>query len=168
MSNVANPSRFANEGSDKGQGKDVGNMASAVTEKASEAGTFLADKANEAGKYVADSAKTIASTAMSSAGDAASYVGHRADDARSAVGSTMKSAADSLRSAAPQESGMMHDAAGSVAATLESAGKYIEEQGFEAMAEDVTNAIRRNPIPAVCIAAGLGFLLARACTSSRA
>ena len=167
MSNVANPSRPMNEGSDKGQDKNAASMAAAVTEKANEAGTFLADKANEAGKYVADSAKNVASSAMHSANDAASYVGHRADDARSVVGSSIKSAADSLRSAAPQESGMMHDAAGSVAATLESAGKYIEEQGFDAMAEDVTNAIRRNPIPAVCIAAGIGFLLARACTSSR-
>lgn len=164
MSNVANPSRPANEG----QENSASNVAAAVNEKAAEAGNFLADKANEAGKYVAENAKNMASSAMHSAESAASYVGHRADDARCAVGSSIKSAADSLRSAAPQENGMMHDAAGSVAATLENAGKYIEEQGFDAMAEDVTNAIRRNPIPAVCIAAGIGFLLARACTSSRA
>jgi ElaB/YqjD/DUF883 family membrane-anchored ribosome-binding protein len=62
---------------------------------------------------------------------------------------------------------MMHTAADSFASGLETAGKYLEEQDFSHMAEDMTNLIRRNPIPAVCIAAGIGFLLARACTSSR-
>lgn len=161
MSNVANPSREQNDANTSG------GVASAISEKANEAGTYLADKANEAGKYVSDSAKQMASSAMDSCGSAASFVGHKADDARCAVGSSMKSAADSIRGAAPQEDGMMHSAADSFAATLESAGKYIEDQDFSAMTEDLTNVIRRNPIPAVCIAAGLGFLLARACTSSR-
>ena len=69
MSNVANPSRPMNEGSDKGQDKNAASMAAAVTEKANEAGTFLADKANEAGKYVADVFKA-------GAGLAADPVGH--------------------------------------------------------------------------------------------
>jgi hypothetical protein len=35
------------------------------------------------------------------------------------------------------------------------------------MAEDVTNLIRRNPIPALLIGIGAGFLLARAMTPRR-
>ena len=162
MSNVANPSRPANENNEN----TAGNMASAVSEKANEAGTFLADKANEAGKFVAENAKNIASSAMHSAENAASYMGQCADDTRCSVGGSIKQMGESLRSATPDDS-MMHDAAGSVASTLESAGQYISEHGFDNMAEDMTNMIRRNPIPAVCIAAGIGFLLARASTSSR-
>jgi ElaB/YqjD/DUF883 family membrane-anchored ribosome-binding protein len=162
MSNVANPSSTTPENT-----KKAGNMSDQVTEAASQAGTFLSDKAGEAGKYVADSAKSVASSAMHSAQDAASYVGKCTDDARSSVGGSFKSMADSVRSAAPQEDGMMHTAADSFASGLETAGKYLEEQDFSHMAEDMTNLIRRNPIPAVCIAAGIGFLLARACTSSR-
>jgi ElaB/YqjD/DUF883 family membrane-anchored ribosome-binding protein len=162
MSNVANPSRPANENNENNAGK----VASAVSEKANEAGTFLADKANEAGKFVAENAKNLASSAMHSAENAASYMGQCADDTRSSVGGSIKQMGESLRSAAPEDS-MMHDAAGSVASTLESAGQYISEHGFDNMAEDMTNMIRRNPIPAVCIAAGIGFLLARASTSSR-
>jgi hypothetical protein len=161
MSNVANPTR-QNEGNEN----TSGNIASAVSEKATEAGNFLADKANEAGKYVADSAKTMASSAMHSAENAASYMGQCADDTRCSVGSSMKSMADSLRSATPEDS-MIHGAAGSVASSLESAGQYIADHGFDGMAEDMTNMIRRNPIPAICIAVGIGFLLARATTSSR-
>lgn len=166
MSNVANPSHTMQD--DNTKGKDLGkDLAAAAADTANQASTYIADKANEAGKYVAEGAKSLASNAMHSAEDAACYVGKAADDARSSTGSAIKSMGESVRSAAPQENGMMHDAAGSFAATLESAGKYIEEQDFSHMAEDVTNVIRRNPIPAVCIAAGIGFLLAKACTSSR-
>jgi len=35
------------------------------------------------------------------------------------------------------------------------------------MADDVTDLIRRNPIPALFVGIGLGFLLARLTTSSR-
>jgi hypothetical protein len=48
-----------------------------------------------------------------------------------------------------------------VASALDSSGRYLEEQGLSGMAEDVTNLIRRNPIPAMLIGVGLGFLLAR-------
>lgn len=162
MSNVANPSRPSNENNEN----TSGNFASAVSDKANEAGTYLADKANEAGKFVADSAKSMASSARHSAENAASYMGQCADDARCSVGGSMKSMGESLRSATPEDS-MMHGAAGSVASSLESAGQYISDHGFDGMAEDMTNMIRRNPIPAICIAAGIGFLLARATTSSR-
>ena len=161
MSNVANPSR-QNENNEN----TAGTVAPALPDKPTAAGTFLADKANEAGKFVAENAKNIASSAMHSAENAASYMGTCADDTRSSVGSSIKQMGESLRSATPEDS-MMHDAAGSVASTLETAGQYISEHGFDNMAEDMTNMIRRNPIPAVCIAAGIGFLLARASTSSR-
>lgn len=161
MSNVANPSRNRNEEN------TTGNMAAAVADQAEQAGNFLAEKANEAGKYVADTAKSAAASAMHSAENAATYVGERVGDARTTVGSGIKSAADSLRSAAPQEEGTMHDAACSVADSLENAGRYIQDHDFAAIGEDVTNVIRRNPIPSVLIAAGVGFLLAKACTSTR-
>ena len=35
------------------------------------------------------------------------------------------------------------------------------DQGFSGLAEDMTTMIRRNPIPALLIGFGLGFLLAR-------
>jgi len=146
---------------------NASNLATAVSDQAEQAGSFIAEKANEAGKYVSDMASKAATSAQHSAEKAASYVGERAGDARSAVGGGIKSMSDSLKSAAPQDDGMMHDAACSVAGSLENAGKYIQDHDFAAMGEDVTNVIKRNPIPSVLIAAGVGFLLARACTSNR-
>jgi len=167
MSNVANP--VQNQEHTHGQSKDSkekgSSFGAAVTEKAENAGNFLADKANEAGQYVSEQANKLASTAMHSAENAGQYVQHRAEDARHSVGSGIKSMGESLKSAAPD--GMMKDAACSLASSLESTGKYIDEHGINAMTEDLTNVIKRNPLPSVMIAAGIGFLFAKACTSSR-
>jgi hypothetical protein len=157
MSNVANPMQPKNE--------DHTTSGNTIAKQAENAGTFLADKANQVGQYVSEQTNKMASSALHSAENAGAYVGHRADDARHAMGTGIKSMGESLKSAAPD--GMMHDAACSLAGSLESTGRYLEDHGLTAMTEDLTNVIKRNPLPSVLIAAGIGFLLARACTPSR-
>jgi hypothetical protein len=53
-----------------------------------------------------------------------------------------------------------------VASTLEQGGRYIQEEGLSGMTDDLTNLIKKNPIPALLFGIGIGFLLARV-TSSR-
>jgi hypothetical protein len=166
MSNVANPMQAKNQDhSMPGKEKESSGMGAAVAEQAEKASSFLADKASEVGSYVSEQTSKLASTARHSAENAGSYVSHRADDARHSMGTGIKSMGESLKSAIPE--GAMHDAACSVAESLESTGKYLEEHGFSAMTEDLTNVIKRNPLPSVFIAAGIGFLMAKACTPSR-
>jgi len=115
-------------------------------------------KAQDSG--IVDKAKQAASTVADKARDVASAVGQRAEGATEAVGSGMQSLAGTIRDKAPQ-GGLLGGAASGVASALDSSGRYLEEQGLSGMAEDVTNLIRRNPIPAMLIGVGLGFLLAR-------
>jgi len=49
---------------------------------------------------------------------------------------------------------------------LESTGRYLQEEGLKGVAEDMTNLIRRNPLPAMFLGIGLGFILARAISRS--
>jgi hypothetical protein len=107
-----------------------------------------------------EKAKETASHLASQASGVAASVGHKAEDATSTLGTRMQSLAGTLRDKAPEE-GMMGKASSAVADTLESGGHYLEEQGLRGMAEDVTELIRKNPIPAVLIGVGFGFLLAR-------
>lgn len=86
-----------------------------------------------------DKAREAASNVAGSVSDAASYVGHKAEEATSKVG-----------------------------ATMESTGHYLKEEGLQHMASDVSNMIRRNPIPAMVLGIGLGYLLAQACTRRNA
>jgi hypothetical protein len=134
------------------------NNATTTTRKDTPAG--MADKAKEAASGVVEKVKDMASTAGQAVGSAATTVGHKAEDAVGSVGSGMHSLGEKIHEKAP-ESGMLGKAADAVANTLEAGGRYLEEKRISGMAEDFTNLIRRNPIPALLIGVGLGFLLAR-------
>jgi hypothetical protein len=64
------------------------------------------------------------------------------------------------------QQGVLGGAANSVADTLDSAGRYLEEEGLSGISEDMSAMIRRNPIPALLIGVGIGFLLGRSMASS--
>jgi ElaB/YqjD/DUF883 family membrane-anchored ribosome-binding protein len=114
----------------------------------------------EHGSSLMDQAKDTAREAGDKAKQAASSVGDRAESAVTGAGKGMENLAQTIRDRGPQE-GMLGSATSAVAGTLESGGRYLEEQGLSGIAEDVTNLIRRNPIPAVLVGVGLGFMLAR-------
>jgi len=77
----------------------------------------------------------------------------------------MQSLAGTLRENLPQ-SGVLGSASSTLASGLENTGRYLQQEGIKGMAEDVTNMIRRNPLPAMLIGISLGFILARATTRS--
>ncbi|HZZ72766.1 MAG TPA: hypothetical protein VFE24_10970 [Pirellulales bacterium] len=59
------------------------------------------------------------------------------------------------------ESGVLHSASTQIASTLKSSGKYLEEHGISGIAGELTAVIRKNPVPAIFAALGVGFLVAR-------
>jgi len=120
----------------------------------------FADKAKDAAGNVLNKAKQAASTVAEKAKDVAGAVGDKADTAVSSVGSGMQSLAGTIRDKGPS-GGMLGSAASGVASALDSSGRYLEEQGLSGIADDMTNLIRRHPIPAILIGVGLGYLLAR-------
>lgn len=91
-----------------------------------------------------EKAKEKASEVATKMADAASYVGHKAEDAATYVGQK----ADRATCA--------------VGGALEETGHYLREDGLRNISEDVTNVIRRNPVPSLLVGVGFGFLLAQA------
>jgi len=138
--------------------KDQGHSA---LEKTKEAAGQLADKAKDAASKVGDMASSAASKVGDLASSAASTVGKNADKWTSAAGSGVKHLGETLKDKGPHE-GMLGDATRAVADTIQQGGRYIEQEGLSGMAEDVTELIRRNPLPAVLVGIGIGFLLGRA------
>ena len=170
MSNVSNPikpNQSHRQGGQQRPGNQGGNSGqqggTAMMDKAKEAATGIGEKVSEAASYIGEQAKSATSSAMHSAEDAASYVGKKADDGVHAVGSSLKSFGDTVRHTAPQKD-MLKEGMCAVADTLENTGKYLEEEGLSGIASDVTALIKRNPIPALFVGIGVGFLLARALT----
>jgi hypothetical protein len=113
-----------------------------------------------AGAQAGQAAQQAASTALGKAQELASNAGKRVEEATSTLGERVQSMAGTLRDRGPHE-GMLGTATGRVADSLDTAGRYLQDEGIAGMAEDVTELIRRNPIPAVVVGIGFGFLLAR-------
>ncbi len=151
--------QFATEGAER-----VKEAAAALGDKAKEAACRLGDAAKETATNLGDKARDAASTVAHRAEDAAAYVGQKVEGATGAMGSGLQSLGQNLREKAPQ-TGVMGDASSAVARTLENTGRYLQAEGLHGMCEDVTNVIRRNPIPAVLAGIGAGFLIARALNS---
>jgi len=138
--------------------------ASSMTEKARDMASSAAHNVGETASSAAQKAKEMASSATQRAGDVASNVGHKAEEATSSVGSSMRSLAGTLRENLPHE-GVMGTASSAVADSLDRGGRYLEEEGLKGIGEDLTNIIRKNPIPAVLIGIGVGYLIARSLRS---
>jgi hypothetical protein len=125
----------------------------------------MVEKAKETAGNIGERARVVASDVAGRAKEMASSVGNRAEDATHALGSGMQSLAGSMREKLPHE-GVVGSAASTLAGGLESGGQYLQEGGLKGIAQDVTNLIRRNPVPAMLIGLAVGFILARATTRS--
>jgi hypothetical protein len=132
--------------------------------KIQDAASSVADKARNVASAFGEKAKDAASSVANTAGNIASGVGEKADEATAAVGGGMKSPGETIREKGPH-SGVLGSATSTVANTLESGGRYLQEHGLSGIGEDLTNLVRRNPLPAVLLGIGLGFLLAKATTN---
>jgi len=100
-----------------------------------------------------------------SASGVMSSVADQAQHAAESVAGGIRSLAGTIRERAPSE-GMLGSAAGTVADTLESSSRYLQQEGFSGMMDDVSGVVRRNPIACMACCVGVGFLLGLALTSS--
>lgn len=135
-----------------------------TTDKAREMAGDVKDRAQETAHNVAERARETASNVANRAGEMASGAGRRADDALASAGRGMESFSETVRERGPS-SGMLGSATSAVADSLEGAGEYLEQHGLGDIASDLTDMVRRNPIPALLVGIGLGFLIARATRS---
>jgi ElaB/YqjD/DUF883 family membrane-anchored ribosome-binding protein len=115
---------------------------------------------------IADQAKSVAQNVGDKAKQAGEYVRDKADQGTSQVGKGMESLAGTIRDQGPK-SGLLGKATSGVADTLDSAGRYLDQQGMSGMVDDLTSMIKNHPVPAMLIGIGLGFMLARLTTTSR-
>jgi hypothetical protein len=92
--------------------------------------------------------------------EAASYVSEKAEHATEALGAGIEAMGKSIREHSP-EHGVLCNAGQAIGAKLEAGGHYLHDQGLSGIATDITNCVRRNPIPTLLVGLGVGFLLAR-------
>jgi len=141
-------------------GQKAQDFAQTAGQKAQDFAHTAGQKAQEFAQTAGQKVQEAAHTAGQKVQTAAATVGHKAEDATASLGSGLQSAADKVRDNLPHE-GVIGKASEAFAGALERGGRYIEEKNIRGIAEDVTEVIKRNPVPAVLLAVGLGFLLGR-------
>jgi hypothetical protein len=122
------------------------------------------DKVKEAGTQAIEKAKEAVGCVGEMATQAVCAAGKKADDLTATAGSDIKKWGDQLSVKTPHQ-GLIGHASQAVAETLQGSGHYLEDAKLSGMADDVSKLIQRNPVPAVFIGFGLGFLLGRALRS---
>jgi hypothetical protein len=123
-----------------------------------------ADKARDVARTAVETVRDSATGVMDRAKDVAGNVGDRAKDL---AGNVAESARDWATGAvgAVKDSDVVNKASDYVSDALETGSRYFQEHNFKDMADDVAGVIRRNPIPALLVGIGLGFILARSLRS---
>jgi len=124
----------------------------------------FADKAKDAVHSAADVTRDAASHAGQAVSSAASNVGKKAEEWTAAAGNKVESLADTVRDKGPT-SGVLGKANEAVASTLEKTGEYMHDKNLTGMMNDMSDLIKRNPIPALLVGLGVGYLLGRALRS---
>lgn len=147
----------------KGKGQDA---AAKTADHARDVASDVGQKAREVGGDVAQRARDVASDVADAGRSAANAAGRTAEQAVGSTGQGLQSLAGQVREYGPN-SGVLGQATSTVASGLEQGGQYLKEQGLSGMADDLTEMIKRNPIPALLLGMGVGFVLARLTSSSR-
>jgi len=140
------------------------NKMQEVGNSAAQAATGAAEGVRNAANYVTDQAKQAATNASKSAANVGSYVENKAEEATSSLAGGLRAAGDAIRQNAPHE-GRLGQASSAVAQSLEDTSNYLEREGLQGIGKDLSSLIKRNPIPALLLGIGLGFLVARATTT---
>lgn len=96
------------------------------------------------------------------AGDMAGKAQGRADEGMDKAADAMDRGADMLRERGNQQGGTMGNVAGTAADAMESAGSYLHDANTGEMMDQLESYIRKNPTQSLLIAAGVGFVLAKA------
>jgi len=156
MANATHKEKGGTEHGRTGFAEDAKEMA----ESAGRQAKGIAQKVGQEAKKVGEQAESFVASAAEKAKESATYLGEKAEQATGSVGAGMESLGGTIRDYSPKQ-GVLHNAGETMAAKLETGGRYLEEHGLHGIGEDMTKLIRQNPIPAVLIGIGLGFILAR-------
>lgn len=124
----------------------------------------ITDRLSDTAQGVKQQVTDAASTAKQKISDAGRQASDKIDEKRGPAADALESAASAIHEKAEDLPGgeTVKSVAHSAAEKLESTAGYIREHDVRAMLTDVEEIVKRNPGPALLVAAAIGFLIGRA------
>lgn len=120
---------------------------------------LAAEKGLDAVESAGSMASHAGAAAQTMAGDAVSDLGRRANNLAGSAGAGIKDMGDRLSRNGPQD-GILGDASHAFGKSVRDGGQYLENAKLSGIGRDIGELVRKNPLPAVCIAFGIGWFLA--------
>lgn len=114
------------------------------------------DAAANVGEMVAGAANAVGSMAH----DAVSSVADNADTLAANAGIEIQQFGEQMSKHSPN-SGMMGNVSQRLARSVKEGGAYLEDEKLSGITKQALDIVVKNPIPSVCIAIGLGWLIGR-------
>lgn len=126
--------------------------------------TRTSDSLNEPGGAVGGGTAARATQGTGTVESAARSAQEFVENSRTAAADRLKQAAEAVRDRAPDLPGgdRVHQFAQTTADTLSTTADYIRTHDVHRVVEDVEAVVKRNPGPALLVAAAFGFLVGRA------
>ena len=146
-------------GSNKQEWAPTVDKAREIAEKAKETAASVGELASDVATAVGAMASKAACDASSIASQAACDVGKKADDLTASAGAGIQQWGDMLSKNAPHGN-VLGSASQVVAQSVKDGGDYLEHAKLSGITEDIAQLVRRNPLPAVLIALGVGWFVA--------
>lgn len=132
------------------------------TEKMKDKAKQHLDDAMENPDQMADKAKGMMNDGKQKADEMAGMAHERADQGVDKAADAMDKGAEMLRERGEQQGGTVGSVAGTAADAMETAGSYLHDTNTGEMMDQVEAYIRKNPTQSLLVAAGIGFVLAKA------
>lgn len=132
-----------------------------ASDKADDATSKMDDGLNKANE-MANDAQSKMEEGKEKAGEMADMARERTDQGMDKAADAMDRGAEMLRERGGEQGGTVGQVAGTAADAMESAGAYLHDTNTGEMMDQVEAYIRKNPTQSLLIAAGVGFVLAKA------
>ena len=108
------------------------------------------------GEMASHSVSAVGAMARNAVGD----IGQEADHLTAKAGVCIEELGDRFSKNGPQ-SGILGNASQAVAGAVKESGEYLQDAKLTGITADIAHVIRRNPIPSILIAMGVGWFLGR-------
>jgi ElaB/YqjD/DUF883 family membrane-anchored ribosome-binding protein len=136
----------------------MASLTETVTAKANEIGAKASEQMGKSMENIRSAAGNVIEQVKDVGSSTLSSVEAKAGEAAGAISGGLKATARSIRENGPQD-GHLGSANSAVAQTFSNSANFLDNGGLQGLVDDLSGFIGNNPVPAVLVGVGIGYLI---------